>query len=85
MDQMRKSELDSFLAQHPELTPEQRDQFDQCTKAMLAKWLHQPIVELKTHGAVDRDQLKMIASMFGLPESALPQTPLYVVPKAGEA
>lgn len=85
MDQMRKSELDGFLAQHPELTPEQREQFEQCTKAMLAKWLHQPIVELKARGAVDREQLKLIASMFGLPESALPQAPLYVVPRAGGA
>lgn len=82
---MRKSELDAFLAQHADLTPQQCDEFDQCTKAMLAKWLHQPIVELKARGAVDRDQLKMIASIFGLPETALPQAPLHVVPKSGAA
>lgn len=81
---LRKAELERFLARHAELTPQQREDFDQCTKTMLAKWLHQPIVELKARGAVDRDQLKMIASMFGLPETALPQAPLYVVPKSGE-
>ncbi len=82
---MRKSELDRFLSQHADLPPQVREAFDLCTKAMLAKWLHQPIVELKSRGAVDRQQLELIASMFGLPETAIPQAPLYVLPKAGES
>jgi len=84
-EMMRKSELDRFLSQQTDLPPQLREAFDLCTKAMLAKWLHQPIIELKSRGAVDRQQLELIASMFGLPETAIPQAPLYVLPKAGES
>ncbi|HEY9070449.1 MAG TPA: glutamyl-tRNA reductase [Candidatus Ozemobacteraceae bacterium] len=82
---LRRSELERFLAQHGELSPELRDAFEQFTSSMMAKWLHQPIVELKSRGAVDREQLRMIAAVFGLPEEALPQAPLYILPKAKDS
>jgi len=84
---IRQTEMERFFAQNPDLREEHKQAFDQCSRSLTAKWLHNQIVALKKQGSADSEQLRLIAETLGLAEDSLPQAPLSVAGqkrKAGE-
>lgn len=77
---LRTAEVEKFTAQHPELNNAQKEAFDQCSRSLMAKWLHNQIVALKNQGSADLEQLKLISEILGLPEDCLPESPLRSLP-----
>ncbi|MBU1107566.1 MAG: glutamyl-tRNA reductase [Candidatus Riflebacteria bacterium] len=73
---IRQAEIERFLAQHPDLQDEHKQAFDQCSRALMAKWLHNQIVALKKQGSADIEQLRAIGKTLGLADDCLPQAPL---------
>ncbi len=55
-EQVRRAELERFAARLDGLDREQRDAVEALTKGMLAKWLHQPTVELKDAAGSSRGE-----------------------------
>ncbi len=80
-ESMRQAEFEKFVAQHPELSDEMRLAFDQCSRSLMAKWLHNQIVALKNQGSADMEQLKMMCEVLGLPTDCLPEAPVFSVPE----
>ena len=76
---IRQAEMDRFFAQNSDLSEEHRRAFDQSSRALMAKWLHNQIVALKKQGSADIEQLRAIGETLGLAEDCLPQAPLSVV------
>lgn len=78
---LRLAEVERFAAQHPGLSDELRTAFDQCSRSLMAKWLHNQIVALKNQGSADLEQLRLIAEILGLPADSLPESPLHALPE----
>lgn len=78
---IRQAEMDRFFAQNPDLREEHRQAFEQCSRSLMAKWLHNQIVSLKKQGSADIEQLRQIADMLGLAPECLPQAPLSMAGK----
>jgi glutamyl-tRNA reductase len=68
LDGLRALELERALRRLPHLAPEDREQLDQFSRALLNKFLHQPTVALKD--AADRGRayglLEALKELFGL-------------------
>lgn len=70
-EDIRKSEVEKALAKVPAASPEVKELVDACTQAIVAKILHQPVVNLKeTHVEAPEDQrspaLDFFRRLFGL-------------------
>ncbi|HNV68652.1 MAG TPA: glutamyl-tRNA reductase [Candidatus Ozemobacteraceae bacterium] len=78
-ESLRVAEVERLLTRFPEWSAEQRDAVDQATRALLAKWLHQPILALKERSRAGREELLELARLFGLSEGVVPQIPLSLV------
>jgi glutamyl-tRNA reductase len=44
-----RAELDALFAKHPDLTPEQRADYERLTHRIIGKLLHGPVTQLTTH------------------------------------
>jgi len=68
LDAVRANELERALKRFKHLAPEDRDQLEQFSRALLSKFLHQPTVALKD--AADRGRgyalLEALKELFGL-------------------
>ncbi len=78
-ENLRSAEIEKLFARFPEWSAEQRDAVDQATRALLAKWLHHPIMALKERSRAGRSELLELARIFGLSEDDVPGTPLTLV------
>ncbi len=47
-DLIRKNELEKYLSKHPKLSDGEKDAFEGCTRAIVKKILHEPIILMKT-------------------------------------
>lgn len=77
---LRAAEVEKFVAQHPDLNGELKEAFDQCSRSLMAKWLHNQIVALKKQGSADLEQLRMISEVLGLSQDCLQDAPLHSLP-----
>ncbi|GAB4274610.1 MAG: glutamyl-tRNA reductase [Candidatus Rifleibacteriota bacterium] len=75
-EQIRAREFARFLAQNPEISDEAKKIFEQHSVSIMNKLLHSQIVGLKKQGSADRNQLKLICDILGLPEEILPEAPI---------
>ncbi|MBI3039291.1 glutamyl-tRNA reductase [bacterium] len=73
---IRSNEFDRFLSKNKDIPPQFVEAFDQFTRALMAKWLHQPTVTLKEKSSSELSELEAIAKLFGIRTSAVPKTPL---------
>ncbi len=78
---LRQAEFERFVNQHPELSQELKAAFDQHSRSLMAKWLHNQIVALKNQGSADLEQLRLMADILGLPADCVSETPLHVLPQ----
>lgn len=70
-EDIRRMEVEKVLAHFPNATPEVREVLESCTQAVVAKILHQPVVNLKETHANGRDEdrspaLEFFRRLFGL-------------------
>lgn len=70
-EEIRSGEVEKVLGKIPNVTPEVRDALESCTQAIVAKILHQPVVNLKeTHVNAREDDhspaLDFFRRLFGL-------------------
>lgn len=79
-EEIRQGEIERFLPKDRPLPAETVELVEQCTRAILAKWLHHPIVGLKELGSAGKAELTAIARLFGLPETVVPNAPLRSLP-----
>lgn len=77
---IRQSETTKFLAQNLNLSEEQKVAIEHFTRSLMAKWLHNQIVALKTQGSADFEQLRMISEVLGLTANCLPKSSLRSLP-----
>jgi glutamyl-tRNA reductase len=83
MDRIRSQEVEDALRRLKDLTPEQREQFDQFSKSLMNKFLHEPTVRLRAAAANGRGLGIVDAAryLFGLdpqpssPPDAVPAPP----------
>lgn len=80
MEDIRLAELARFQARWQGVDPAVLAALDECTRAMLAKWLHHPLVVLKETGTADAAQAAWFARLFGLPPEAIDRPVLVAVP-----
>ena len=68
MEQVRATELERALRRMPHLTPEDRAQFEQFSRALLNKFVHPPTVALKEAAQAGRGYslLEALRRLFGL-------------------
>jgi len=68
MEQVRATELERALRRMPHLTPEDRAQFEQFSRALLNKFVHPPTVALKEAARAGRGYslLEALRRLFGL-------------------
>ncbi|GAB1352680.1 glutamyl-tRNA reductase [Erysipelotrichia bacterium] len=78
---LRIAEVEKFAAQHPELSEDLKQAFDQCSRSLMAKWLHGQIVALKNQGSADLEQLRSMCEILGLSPDCLPESPLRSLPE----
>ncbi len=78
---MRLAEVERFTAQVPDLSDELKGAFDQCSRSLMAKWLHNQIIALKGQGSADLEQLRLMCEILGLPADCLPESPLRSLPE----
>lgn len=78
---LRLAEVERFSAQHPEISGELKDAFEQCSRSLMAKWLHNQIVALKNQGSADIEQLRLMCEVLGLSPDCLPDSPLRGLPE----
>jgi glutamyl-tRNA reductase len=84
-ENIRNTEMERFFPSHRNLPPEIREEIDQLTRSLLAKWLHHPLVSLKKRSLTSRHSLMQIAKLFGLPEQVIPNAPLVGLTSSPEA
>jgi len=48
LDQIRKAEIDKMISKNPDLPAGQREALEACTRAIVNKILHDPIIQMKT-------------------------------------
>jgi glutamyl-tRNA reductase len=70
-EDIRKVEVEKVLARFPNATPDSREMLETCTQAVVAKILHQPVVNLKETHVNGRDEdrspaLDFFRRLFGL-------------------
>jgi len=80
-EEKRKQEFEKFLLRNRELPAEVLSEVEAFSKALLAKWLHNPTVALKEKGATTKENLIEIAELFGLPPKSIPETPVVPLEK----
>ncbi len=59
--QQCSSELDKFVSEHPDLTPEIKEACEEYSRQMAAKWLHEQITTLKEQGTILSNNLEGIS------------------------
>jgi glutamyl-tRNA reductase len=52
-DMIRRKEVENYLGRRPNLSQEDRDEVEACTKAIVNKILHEPIITMKTDAKED--------------------------------
>lgn len=70
-EEIRSAEVDKVLGKIPNVTPEMREALEGCTQAIVAKILHQPVVNLKETHVNGREEdrspaLDFFRRLFGL-------------------
>jgi len=80
-EEIRRAEMEKFIAGKKDISPELLEEMNQCTKTLMAKWLHNPILGLKERGAASQSELELIAGLFGLPDKVMPKAPIFLTKK----
>ncbi|MFZ2958474.1 MAG: glutamyl-tRNA reductase [Candidatus Ozemobacteraceae bacterium] len=81
-EDMRAMEFERFVSRSGTGLPDDMlAAFEQCTKSLMAKWLHSPLLALKERSGSGREELLKLAETFGIPADAVPDTPLSTVPR----
>ncbi len=62
----RKKELDQFFTQHPEITQELRELFDQYSYSLMGKWLHEQIMAIKSNKEANFEHLESFDKVLKL-------------------
>jgi glutamyl-tRNA reductase len=81
MDRLREQELASAMRKLGHLTPEQRQAFDQFSRALMNKFLHEPSLKLREAASQNGElgTVDAVRYLFGLvgspPESPPPESP----------
>ena len=67
-DLIRRQELDKYLSKHPETPGRDREALEACTRAMVNKILHEPIILMKTEETKDGGPKysEILKKLFGL-------------------
>ena len=68
-EKIRQAEIEKFLSNHPGLPLEAAEAFRSCSRSLMAKWLHKPIIGLKRQGSADEQQIALISDILGIEDN----------------
>jgi glutamyl-tRNA reductase len=80
-EEIRTKEVEKFLSQNSALDSEIVENFIACSKTLMAKLIHDQIINLKKQGSADKNELKLIAEVLGIASQKISEIPLRAMEK----
>ncbi len=75
-EEIRLKEVEKFLSQNSSLEAEIVESFIACSKSLMAKLIHDQIINLKKQGSADKKDLKLISEILGLASQKISEIPI---------